>query len=237
MLDPLREFDKDIVKEEPAPGEAEIPLPSSGDDTRSRTVQEAEWDIANVAVVFVHGMGTSRPGDMLESYMNPSLEWIKRATTDDNSWFQHNELDQNLVEGVNILERQRKPGQSPVTRNLTESPQHTSPEESPTISHEVDVGRMRNALLHSTETTPDIFQPPYVEVDLILRDGDTTITKKLVALEAWWDGEFEAPTDRTAFIFDAVIEDISEEIATNDVVRGTLTLRVDGAISRHWKSA
>ena len=52
------------------------------------------------------------------------------------------------------------------------------------------------------------------------------------------DGQFEPPTDRTSFIFDAVIEDVSEEISPNDVVRGTLTLRVaqDG-ISRNWKSA
>lgn len=64
---------------------------------------------------------------------------------------------------------------------------------------------------------------------IALSDGTAALT---VA-----DGEFEPPTDRTAFYFDAVIEDISEEIATNDVVRGTLTLRVDGAITRHWKSA
>ena len=64
---------------------------------------------------------------------------------------------------------------------------------------------------------------------IALSDGTAALTVT--------DGEFAAPTDRTAFIFDAVIEDISEEIATNDVVRGTLTLRVDGAITRHWKSA
>lgn len=64
---------------------------------------------------------------------------------------------------------------------------------------------------------------------IALSDGTAALTVS--------GGEFEPPTDRTAFYFDAVIEDISEEIATNDVVRGTLTLRVDGGITRHWKSA
>lgn len=87
-------------------------------------------------------------------------------------------------------------GASPATRRLSSSDRTTPAEESPTINHEVDIGRLRNALLHSTETTPAIFQPPYVEADLNLRDGDATTTKKLVAVEAWWDGEFEAPSFR-----------------------------------------
>ena len=95
MLDPLREFDKNILPEEPPAAEAEAGehlgeraqdlLPDGDQDAPLRTAREPERDTANVAVVFVHGMGTSKPGDMLESYMNPSLEWIKRATTDDNS--------------------------------------------------------------------------------------------------------------------------------------------------------
>ncbi len=63
---------------------------------------------------------------------------------------------------------------------------------------------------------------------IALSDGTAALTVT--------DGEFAPPTDRTAFYFNAVIEDIAEEIATNDVVRGTLTLRVDGPITRHWKS-
>lgn len=203
MLDPLREFDKDILPEAPTSDETDAglmhgeqlgQLAGDHDERAARHSQrDSTQETANVAVVFVHGMGTSRPGDMLESYMNPSLEWIKRATTDDNSWYQHNDLDQNLVEGVNILERQRMPGSSPATRQLFTSEQHAESDPSPTLVHEVDIGRLRNALLHSTETTPAIFQPPYVEVDLNLRAGETSTSKKLVAVEAWWDGEFEPP--------------------------------------------
>lgn len=206
MLDPLREFDKNILPEEPPAAEAEAGehlgeraqdlLPDGDQDAPLRTAREPERDTANVAVVFVHGMGTSKPGDMLESYMNPSLEWIKRATTDDNSWYLHNNLDRNLVEGVNILERQRMPGPSPVSRRLSSSPETSAAEDSPTISDEVDIGRLRNSVLHSTDSTPANFQPPYVEADLKLREDETTTTKKLVAVEAWWDGEFEAPAFR-----------------------------------------
>src|SRR5690625_5216342 len=64
---------------------------------------------------------------------------------------------------------------------------------------------------------------------IALSDGTAALT---VA-----DGEFAAPTDRTAFIFDAVIEDSAEEIATIHVGGGTLTMLVDGATTRHWKSA
>lgn len=214
MLDPLREFDKEILPTEPASDDSDAlddgllrgtsasesvgeELASRGLGSRASTPRGPTREVANVAVVFVHGMGTSKPGDMLESYMNPSLEWIKRATTDDHTWYQNNDLDTNLIEGVNILDRDRKPGASPATMRLQTSPTTTdTDEESPTIAHEVDIGTLRNALLHSTETTPAIFQPPYVDVDLISRQGDSTETRKMVAVEAWWDGEFEAPPFR-----------------------------------------
>lgn len=207
MLDPLREFDKDTLTNEPAAESTEAGLlqgdlarhlaPEADDDSIRRQPRESEQDTAHVAVVFVHGMGTSKPGDMLENYMNPSLEWIKRATTDDHSWYHHNDLGQNLIEGVNILERQRRQGPAPASRRIAAAgDSSTGVPESPTLSQEVDIERLRNALLHSTETTPAIFQPPYVEVDLVMLDGDHKTSKKLVAVEAWWDGEFEAPSFR-----------------------------------------
>src|SRR5690606_578807 len=58
-------------------------------------------ETADVAVVFVHGMGSSKPGGTLEQFLNPSLEWIKRATTHDHHLYVNNNVDANLVEGVN----------------------------------------------------------------------------------------------------------------------------------------
>ena len=49
-------------------------------------------------------------------------------------------------------------------------------------------------------------------------------------------GEFTAPTGRSSLGFDAVIEDVAIDIATNDVVRGTLTLRQSGPLTKTWKS-
>lgn len=44
------------------------------------------------------------------------------------------------------------------------------------------------------------------------------------------DLEFVAPTDRTSFKFDAYIADVNIDMATNDIVRGTLTLQRSGAV-------
>ena len=41
---------------------------------------------------------------------------------------------------------------------------------------------------------------------------------------------FAPPADRTSFAFDAYIADINIDIATNEIVRGTLTLQRSGAV-------
>lgn len=46
--------------------------------------------------------------------------------------------------------------------------------------------------------------------------------------------EFVVPTDRTSFAFDAYISDVSIDIATNDIVKGTLTLQRSGSVAPHW---
>lgn len=47
--------------------------------------------------------------------------------------------------------------------------------------------------------------------------------------------QFVAPTGRTSFKFDAYVSDINVDIATNEVVRGTLTLQRAGAVTPTWK--
>lgn len=47
---------------------------------------------------------------------------------------------------------------------------------------------------------------------------------------------FVVPTDRTCLEFAAYISDINLDIATNEVVRGTLTLQRSGGVVTHWKA-
>ena len=49
------------------------------------------------------------------------------------------------------------------------------------------------------------------------------------------DDEIVPPADRTCFGFDAFVQDVTIDIATNDVVKGTLTLQRSGKVRRHWK--
>ena len=42
------------------------------------------------------------------------------------------------------------------------------------------------------------------------------------------------PSGRTSFGFDAYIADVSIDIATNEIVRGTLTLQRSGAVTTTW---
>lgn len=48
------------------------------------------------------------------------------------------------------------------------------------------------------------------------------------------DGEFIPPNDRTSFAFDAYIADVNIDIATNEIVRGTLILQRSGAVVPTW---
>jgi len=42
------------------------------------------------------------------------------------------------------------------------------------------------------------------------------------------------PPDRTTFQFDATISNLTIDLATNEVVRGTMTLKPSGATTVHW---
>jgi hypothetical protein len=50
------------------------------------------------------------------------------------------------------------------------------------------------------------------------------------------DDGFNAPADRTCLEFNAYISDVNLDIATNEVVRGTLTLQRSGPVIPHWKA-
>jgi hypothetical protein len=45
------------------------------------------------------------------------------------------------------------------------------------------------------------------------------------------DGAFVAPADRSSFAFQAFIKDVNIDVATNDLVRGTLTLKRSGSVT------
>lgn len=47
----------------------------------------------------------------------------------------------------------------------------------------------------------------------------------------------EAPAGRTSFGFQAYVADVTIDIATNEVVRGTLTLQRSGALVPYWNAA
>jgi hypothetical protein len=49
------------------------------------------------------------------------------------------------------------------------------------------------------------------------------------------DDDFVAPADRTSFKFVAYIADINIDVATNEIVRGTLTLQRSGSVVATWK--
>jgi hypothetical protein len=45
------------------------------------------------------------------------------------------------------------------------------------------------------------------------------------------DGEFVKPTDRTTIAFTAYVADVNIDLATNEIVRGTLTLQRSGSVT------
>lgn len=50
------------------------------------------------------------------------------------------------------------------------------------------------------------------------------------------DDAIEAPTGRTSAAFNAYVADITIDIATNEVVRGTMELQRSGRVNWNWKS-
>ena len=50
------------------------------------------------------------------------------------------------------------------------------------------------------------------------------------------DGDIEAPSGRTSAGFNAYVADVNIDIATNELVRGTLELQRSGKVDWTWKS-
>lgn len=48
--------------------------------------------------------------------------------------------------------------------------------------------------------------------------------------------DIQPPAGRTSFMFNAYIADVNIDIASNDVVKGTLTLQRSGAVTPTWKA-
>jgi hypothetical protein len=68
------------------------------------------------------------------------------------------------------------------------------------------------------------------EIDWLIALSDGTAQPTVVA------DAFVAPSARTSFGFTAYVSDINIEVASNEVVRGTLTLQRSGAVTANWKS-
>jgi len=49
-------------------------------------------------------------------------------------------------------------------------------------------------------------------------------------------GNLTPPTGRTSFRFNGIVMEVGIDIASNDVVRGTLTVQQSGPMTRTWKS-
>jgi hypothetical protein len=47
-------------------------------------------------------------------------------------------------------------------------------------------------------------------------------------------GSIEPPVDRTGFDFEGYISEVALDIATNQIVRGTLTIQRTGGVTPHW---
>lgn len=48
------------------------------------------------------------------------------------------------------------------------------------------------------------------------------------------DDSLTPPSDRTTFSFDATVSNVTIDMVTNEVVRGTLTLKPSGTTTLHW---
>jgi hypothetical protein len=50
------------------------------------------------------------------------------------------------------------------------------------------------------------------------------------------DGVFVPPATRSSVVFDAYISDVNIDVATNEIVRGTLILQRSGTVTWSWKT-
>jgi len=73
-----------------------------------------------------------------------------------------------------------------------------------------------------------------------LKDAGTTISWLACLSESTTDptlntdDEFIPPTDRTSLGFEGYIADVNIDVATNEIVRGTLTIQRSGVVTPTW---
>ncbi len=82
------------------------------------------------------------------------------------------------------------------------------------------------------------FRAPVTGKATISSSGSATLTSMSdgSADPTYAAGTLTPPTGRSSIGFTAYIADVSIDIATNEVVRGTLTLQRSGALTPTWKA-
>lgn len=90
---------------------------------------------------------------------------------------------------------------------------------------------------------PFVFEPSALDHQLLLALHDTgDVTDWMIGLSDGTatptvvSGQLVMATTRTAASFDAFVADINIDIATNEVVRGTLTLQRSGSVAWSYKA-
>jgi len=94
-------------------------------------------------------------------------------------------------------------------------------------------------------TVPFVLQPDEMSQQLLfdLKDSGETIGWMIGLSDGTTDPTLDsndalvAPAGRTSFGFSAYVADITIDIATNEVVRGTLLLQRSGAVTPYWNAA
>ena len=123
----------------------------------------------DLGIVFVHGMGETKPGDTLIRFLNPTVEWIKR-------WANWDYTVAGLADGASTLTNSVLPIELPNPPNSA----------LPTID------RVDHTLLRSADATERNFTPPHSIITLS-KGNDSKSPARWLAVEAWWAEEFTPP--------------------------------------------
>jgi hypothetical protein len=94
-------------------------------------------------------------------------------------------------------------------------------------------------------TVPFVLKPAEASHQVLfdLKDAGTTIPWLICLSDGTADPTLDTddtliePTGRTSFGFQAYVADVTIDIATNEVVRGTLLLQRSGAVTPFWNAA
>lgn len=96
-------------------------------------------------------------------------------------------------------------------------------------------GQVSVPFVLKSNTTPNSHQLIFtlkdlgIDIDWLICLSNGTAQPTLDSSDAW-----VVPTDRTCFAFVGYIADVNIDIATNEVVRGTLTIQRSGLVTPYW---